>query len=380
MKNFLHGCSQAIAVILAILFVITAVIVLLLFNVERGLLRPGLYKAAMVEHELYERLPGLLAKQLHGSMTYNPCEEDPSLCEGEGPPGEGEGEGEGDGGPPEFFTNLSEDDWEKLIDGIIPKDWLRTQVEGVLDQVFALLETGDVESGVVISMVGLKQHLAGEEGMQAILELIQAQPPCTEDQLLMLSQLEIDMSSVSTLLTCSPPQEILDMFLPNLRPILDEITGGIKDETNLLETLGEGGDLNIDFQAIGMVRLIIRLSPLLPLVLLLLVTLFGVRSLKGFFLWWGIPLLVVGVIGFSGSLMVPFLVNWAISMYGSAALPGGFSPDFLTLGFDLVRFVLGSLARAIGRQTAISGIVGLGFVIASFFIKPREPVEASSVP
>lgn len=378
MRNLLRGCSQALAAILAILFVITAVIVLMVFNIERGLLRPGLYKAAMVEHELYERLPGLLAKQLHGSMTYNPCAEDPSLCEGEGPPGEGEGEGEG--GPPEFFTNLSEDDWERLLEGIIPQDWLQTQVESVLDQLFVFLETGDLESGVVISMAGLKEHLTGEDGMNAILELIRAQPPCSEDDLLTIGQLEIDMSNVGALLTCSPPPELLDTFLPDLRPILDEITGGIKNETNLLDALGDGGGLNVDFQTIGLIRLVIRLSPLLPLVLLLLVTLFGVRSLKGFFLWWGIPLLIVGIIGFSGSLMTPFLVNWAISMYGSAELPGGFSPEFLTLGFDLVRFVVGSLARAIGRQAAIIGIVGLGFFIGSFFVKKPEPVETTPVP
>lgn len=381
MKSFLRGCSQAIAAILAILFVITAVIVLMVFNIERGLLRSDLYKDALVENGLYERLPGILAKQQVHSITYNPCAEDPSQCEGDGPPGDGEGEGDGqEGGPPEFFRNLSEEDWERLIKGIIPQDWLQTQVEGVLDQLFAVLETGDLESGVVISMVGLKQHLAGEEGMQAILELIRAQPPCTGDQLLMISQLEIDMSSASILLTCSPPPEVLDTFLPALRPVLDEIIGGIRDETNLIDALGEGGDLNIDFQTIGLVRLIIRLSPLLPLVLLLLVTLFAVRSLKGFFLWWGIPLLIVGVIGFSGSLMVPLLVNWAIAMRGSAALSGGFSPEFLTLGLDLVRFVLGSLARAIGLQTAIIGIVGLGFIITSFFVKSRQPDEAEAIP
>jgi len=380
MKNLLRGCSQTIAAILAILFVIVAVIVLMLFNIERGLLRSDLYKDALVENALYERLPGLLAKQQVHSMTFNPCAEDPSQCEGDGPPGDGEGEGDGqEGGPPDFFKNLSEEDWERLIDGIIPKDWLQTQVEGVLDQIFAVLESGDVESGVVISMVGLKQHLAGDDGMQAVLELIRAQPPCTEDELLVINQLELNMSSASTLLTCNPPPEVLETFLPGLRPILDEITSGIRDETNILAVLGEGGAGGIDFGTIGFVRLWIRLSPLLPLVLLLLVTLFGVRSLKGFFLWWGIPLLIVGVIGFGGSLMVPLFVDWGINIYGSSSLPAGFSPEFLTLGFDLVRFVLGSLASAISRQAALIGIVGLGFLIASFFAKGRQPVETIPV-
>ena len=43
-------------------------------------------------------------------------------------------------------------------------------------------------------------------------------------------------------------------------------------------------------------RPLMRLSPLLSIVLLLLVTLFGVRSFKGWLRWWGIPFLVVGIL------------------------------------------------------------------------------------
>jgi len=380
MRNVLSGCSKAIAAILTILFVITTLVVLLLFNIERGLLQSDIFKNAMAEQGFYDQLPGLLARQLQSSMTYNPCEEDPSLCEGEGPPDEGDEPGEGEGGPPDFFANLSTEDWESLIGGLIPPGWLQTQVDSVLDQVFAFLETGNTEPGVVISMVSLKAHIEGEEGLQAILGMIQAQPPCTEEQLNQLGQLNVDMSSVSTLLTCSPPQELIDMFLPEIQPILGEVVAGIKDEVNLLDSLGgmlEGeGEGGFNLEVIGLVRLGIRLSPLLPLALLLLVTLFGVRSLKSFFQWWGIPLLIVGVIAVAVAALFPMLLEWAIAMYGPMLITGLISPELINLATDFVRTVIGSLALAILIQAAILALIGLVFIIVSFFVKKRQPVDA----
>jgi hypothetical protein len=383
MREVLSGCSKAIAAILAILFVITALVALILFNVERELFNPELYKDAMAELEFYDELPGLLAEQLQFGMTYNPCEEDPSQCEGEGPPDDGDGEG----GPPEFFQNLTTEDWERLLTGLVPGAWLRTQAEGIIDQLFAMLESGEVGTEIMVSMVGLKAHMLGDDGMDAILGLIRAQPPCTSEQMMQLGQLEIDMSTVSMLLMCSPPPEFIDELLPQMRPILEEVVGGINDEVNLMDSLGgmgggEGepqptpadGDGDFSFETFRWVRLANRLSPLLPLVLLLLVTLFGVRSLKGFFLWWGIPLLIVGVIAFTSSSAVPLLMNWAISRYGSSLLPEAISTGLLDLAIDLVHYVLGSITSAINTQGAILGGVGLVFIIVSFFFKRRRQV------
>jgi len=374
MRNVLSGCSKAIAAILTIVFVITTLVVLMLFNIERGLLQADIFKDAMAEQGFYDQLPGLLADQLQGSMTYNPCENDPTQCEGEGPPGEGEG------GPPDIMTNLTTEDWERLLGGLIPPSWLQTQVESVLDQAFAFLETGNTEPGVLISMVTLKAHIAGEEGLQAILGVIQSKPPCTEEQLNQLGQFGGDMTElISVLLTCSPPQELIDEFLPEIRPILEEVVAGIKDEVNLLDSLGGmlagEGDGGFDLEILGLIRLAIRLSPLLPLALLLLVTLFGVRSLKGFLRWWGIPLLIVGVIAVVGAAMIPLLLNWAIVTYGSSLTTGLITPEVINLAIEMVSNVIGSLALAILIQAAILALLGLVFSIVSFFVKKRQPVD-----
>ena len=323
MKTLLTGCARALAAIFAILFVVISLVVLVVFNVEGKLTDPEVYKNALAEQEFYERLPRLIAQQMHESMTYNPCLEDPTQCEGEGPPDPGAEPGEGDGGPPAFFADLSEQDWERLLGGLIPRPWLREQFESVIDQAFDLLDTGDLNTSIVISMVELKAHIMGDAGIHAILDLINTRPPCTNDQLMRLAQLEMNMSSVSMLLECSPPQDLIDQFLPQIRIILGEIVGGIDDVLDLTASLGgEGeGEGGLDLSTVRLIRLGIRFSPLLSVVLLLLVTIFGVRSLKGFFLWWGIPLLILGLMAFIGSQLTTILFRWGFTTYGTGLLP-----------------------------------------------------------
>ncbi|HEY70034.1 MAG TPA: hypothetical protein G4O08_05555 [Anaerolineae bacterium] len=381
MKTLLTGCARALAAIFAILFVIISLVVLLVFNIEGKLTDPEVYKTALAEQEFYERLPRLVAKQMHESMTYNPCLEDPTQCEGDGPPDPGADPGEGDGGPPAFFADLSEQDWERLLVGLIPRPWLRGEFESVLDQVFFMLDTGDLASPIVISMVEFKAHILGDAGMQAFLDLVSTRPPCTNDQLMRLSQLEMNMSSVSMLLTCSPPQDLIDQFRPQIQIILGEIVGDIDDVLDLSASLtGEGdGDGDLDLSTLRLIRLGIRFSPLLPAVLLLLVTIFGVRSLKGFFLWWGIPLLILGVMAFIGSQIVTLLFHWSFSVYGAQLLPDYISPEIMDFALDVVGSVIGSLTTAIAIQAAILAIVGLVFTILSFFFKTRRTVDAMPV-
>jgi len=73
--------SKTIATIFAILFVITTVLVILLFNIERQVFSADLYKSALAEQQVYERLPGIAAELLTTSMNYNPCAQNPLVCE-----------------------------------------------------------------------------------------------------------------------------------------------------------------------------------------------------------------------------------------------------------------------------------------------------------
>src|SRR3990172_12761275 len=70
MRNVLTFIAKFIAFILAVLFVVTAVIALPLFNVGLHLFSPGVYKRALDQQGIYDRLPAIAAEQLYTQAHY----------------------------------------------------------------------------------------------------------------------------------------------------------------------------------------------------------------------------------------------------------------------------------------------------------------------
>jgi hypothetical protein len=81
MRKFLSFVSKSIAVVFAILLVISAVLAILLVNIERKMFDANLYKGALAEQQVYARLPEIVGNLLTTSLSYNPCAENPLLCE-----------------------------------------------------------------------------------------------------------------------------------------------------------------------------------------------------------------------------------------------------------------------------------------------------------
>lgn len=487
MRKFFTFLSKTLAVIFAILFVIAAVLVILLFNVERKLFDADLYKGALAENQIYERLPGIASALLTTSLTYNPCAENPLLCEdipdelrmcyiqklgqdryvtlasgkdkatdaemeaiqpcldqfgeettpatgeqqnGENPlltaspetqacvrqaigdaayeelynsqraPTEAEIQqitpclsqagtgdlgslgGDSQGGMPPFMKNLNASDWEAIIRILLPPAELKALTENVLDQVFAYLE-GKTDKASV-SLVALRERLAGPAGEEAIRQLIAAQPPCTNEQLAQLAASAV--SGMEGMISCAPPEEIIALILPQFQAQLLSLLGKMPDKVVILEPdsqsapSGNSGPLGNDpVSVIRTVRLGLRLSPLLPLGLLMLVTLFGVRSLKGWMRWWGIPFFFAGLIALAPGIALLPLSSLAWNKFVLPRIPPIIPADIINIGRNVVTYIVHDLSEPIVLQAVILLVLGLAAWIGSFFVKakPAEPAVAT---
>ncbi|MBU2611697.1 MAG: hypothetical protein KJ606_12250 [Chloroflexi bacterium] len=415
MRKVLTFFARFIAAIFAILFVITAVLALLLFNVERQLFNPNLYKRALTEQQIYKHLPGIIGELLTTSMSYNPCAQNPLVCEdisaelracytqrlgeerytalasGQDQPTEVEKEaiqpcqekygaptenGGGQGGPPAFMRNLTARDWETIIAILLPPAELKALAENTLDQIFAYLD-GKTDS-VKIPLSKLKERITGPAGQDAIQQLIIAQPPCTGEQLVQMAAGAL--GGEGGMVFCNPPEEILAIMLPELQSQLGSLATKIPDEAVIIKPytgpLGAtpgGGPLSADpFTTIRYVRLGLRWSPLLPFAFLLLVTLFGVRSLKGWLRWWGIPIFFAGGITLVLGIALLPAMNWAWNAFVIPKIPPFLPADIGRIGHDLASFILKDLSKQIIIQTTIFIILGLAAWVGSYFIKDRR--------
>ncbi len=431
---------KLLAIGCAVLFVIATLLALLLLGVDQQLLGSGVYKSALAEQRIYDRLPALAAEQLMRSMVYNQCAENPDKaeCKAEGSKlsqnplapifastspehqvcfkqaiGEqalamlaaGKRQPTGDeiiriqpclrqlgipadvkfreGGAPLFVWMLNQSDWEAILSAALPVAWLQTQTESVLDQLFAYL---DSKANVIkLSLVELKENVRGEKGMALLLRMVRALPPCTNEQLGQLARIGFS-TGLEDVLVCRPPEEIIALATPQAQAALNEAIGKIPDEVDLVQVLNgqaNTGDRttpaspigNNPLEAFRRVRLLVRLSWLVPLALLLPVTLFGVRSRKGWLRWWGIPLLIVGIIGVGLALTAWLGMDGWMTTGVSKMVDSMLTPSIAQLCWDAGRSIARPFVMWYGVAVGIIGLLGLALFAVSFFIKPnRQPV------
>ncbi|MBI5830302.1 MAG: hypothetical protein HZB20_12365 [Chloroflexi bacterium] len=371
-----------IAFVLAVLFVITAVLSLLLFNAERQLFNPALYKAALTEQNIYDRFSALVAEEMMRAGSYNPCRETPTdpRCLAEGAPDTGDAPSE-DSGPPPFMKSLDQKDWEAILDTILPPGWVQAQAESAIDQLFAYLNSESAALKITISTKEIRERLDSDAGAEAVLQLSRAQPPCTAEQLTSMA-LSTPDADLSQLLACSPPEDSLTAVKPLIRQTLAEVTAEIPDQAVLgggdsdnapTAPSDQGGGFGPDQRrALFLVRWVLRLSPLAPLALLLLVGLFGARSRRGLLLWWGVPLLIVGLIGASIAVAALPVMNWAIATFAMDKLRASVaSAGVIDMGLGIGRYIARSLALWIGGEAGVLGLIGVMMLVAAGFVRPK---------
>lgn len=120
------------------------------------------------------------------------------------------------------------------------------------------------------------------------------------------------------------------------------------------------------------VRSIIRLTPLIPAVLLLGIAAFAARNLVDWLTWWGWPLMAAGgisaLIGLFGSPLIGGILQILIRTQGSFLIP------------PILASTIAETASAVARQMLISvtvqglilGVVGLAMVIFATVLAHRE--------
>jgi hypothetical protein len=94
-------------------------------------------------------------------------------------------------------------------------------------------------------------------------------------------------------------------------------------------------------------------------VLLLLVTLFGVRSLRGWLRWWGILFLLVGLAGLGLAMAALPAMDWAIATYVVDRLPPAMSSNLAQAGLDLGRYIMRTLVTWVGGEAGVIALAGL---------------------
>jgi hypothetical protein len=250
---------------------------------------------------------------------------------------------------------------------LLPPEELKGMADNALDATFDYLN--GKTSSAVISLLPVKAQLAGPSGMNVVNQILSRQPACTVEQ---LTQMAMGLLGGQIAL-CNPPPEAIGLMTPFLQSQLQTMTTMIPNEITFIPgTLsGTSQDPRIRLNTI---RSAIKLTPFVPLLLLLAVTVFAVRSLVDWLAWWGWSFMTAGVasvlIGLIGSPLVGWILQLLIQNQGTVLIP----PVFVSSIAETTSAVARQMLAPVMVQGGILGFVGLGMVVFAMFL-PRKVVD-----
>lgn len=365
--------NRLLAWIFAGLFVISSIGVIFTFFPSRKLLSPDFYKQALEDVRIYQRLPESIAQLLATNFTQN--SEESSLIEN----------------PPVYLLILDQEEWESILIDLINPAWLQTQSENILDQFFniLLISPDPVNTPIEVSLLEVKNRLGGPEGIQAFNQILKAQDACSVNQLMGLLQLGLGLETSIDSLLCRPPDYIITELNPVVESFLSAAVAQVPDQLffNLpLSMLDSSpgvnpanlnqGEIPAPIRTLRRTNTLISWGLLLPLLLIIMMTIFAVRSLRDLLHWWGGTFLTAGLISLTLSLSLFPIVNWGFNNLIPSKTSNNFELTTLLvqLGIgDLSRELSNTLIMSVVIPASVLAIIGFALLLGSYLLSQSSP-------
>ena len=330
------------ASICAFLFIVTGVIALLFFNIERKAFTSATYKKAFENQNLYVRMPAILANAVTTVITQTP-------------------------NLPTFVKTLTVTNWETTIVSVLPPQEVKAITDQALESVFDYINRRT--NSVVISVVPLKSRLVGPSGVEVVKQVLRAQPACTPEQ---LQAIALGFLSGGDILLCSPPEDVMALLTPVIEAQIPALAFAIPDQITLIPEALSGTPADPRLR-INNARLLLLFSPLLPMTFLLAVTLFAVRGLRDWLIWWGLPLSLTGagslLVAVLGAPVVGLIVRGFIQARGASFIP----PIFLSTLQETASSVTSEILNPVAIGGLILAVVGVTMTAAALFVVRKTP-------
>lgn len=339
--------KKVLATFCAILFSITAILALIFFNFDRKAFSSETYQQVFANEGFYDRLPRVLAEMINAT-SFNENE------------------------LPLVMRGMGLQAWEAFFRAMLPQETLKAMGEEALNSTFAYLnlETNSAE----MSLLPLKASMTSDAGVDAVYALLNTQPDCTLTQ---IAQMTVSLLSMQDFQFCRPPEQFHAILTPMIEAQMQTAALAIPDRVTLASAEGVAPE-NDPRLKLQNVRLFMRLTPLFPLGLLLLLSVIAVNSLKSWLDWWGVPFLATGsaaiLVSISGSPVIGGLLRRAITQRAPNYLPAAFS----NYASDLAAAMVKALTKPILWQGLVLALIGLVMVAGSYLLRRKQKSIPSS--
>ncbi|NOH03976.1 MAG: hypothetical protein HND47_19415 [Chloroflexi bacterium] len=332
---------KTIAVFFAILFVPAAVMALALFNFDRNAFTAETYQQAFAREDFYNKLPAVMAE----AMTTSGADQSQF---------------------PIVMQGMSREAWEAFFRSLLPPEVLKPMGDEMLTSTFAYLN-GQTDM-VNLNLVPLKASMTNETGAQAVLSLLRTLPQCTAEQ---VGQITFSLLSGGQIEFCNPPAEMYPLLTPVIQSQLQVTASVIPDQLTLMSAPPQ----NDPRRKLQTIRFFMRLSPILPLVILLALTVFAVRSLRDWLGWWGIPFFITGTGAFAVGIFGAPVFKDALQRILVSRMPDYLPAFLLDFASDFASAMVRALLNPVLWQGAALAFIGFIMALGGFLINRRSAAQ-----
>lgn len=269
---------------------------------------------------------------------------------------------------------LSPQEREALVDGFIPETWLQDQILRVTTDFLGWFDSPATTLRLTIDTEPVRAQLRGAAAAGLVEALIESWPACTLDSVTHMLGVGA-IPGQEGFPFCEPPEPLRGLAAGTLTGGLRLLAEALPAELPVVEQdFSAAEDLMLVKEQVRMVRFASRWGILLSLSFLGWIMALVVRSWRGLARWWGIPLLLGGILSFGLVLVGGPLLRVLLARFtaGANAIPA------LS---DLVGAIGGAMGAAVLRPQAAQAmliiIVGGGLTLAGFV--GRRSAKAAAV-
>jgi uncharacterized membrane protein YbhN (UPF0104 family) len=167
---------------------------------------------------------------------------------------------------------------------------------------------------------------------------------------------------------CNPPENVLPMLMPLIQGQMQVTASLIPDQLTLITAPPQ----NDPRERIQTLRLFMRLSLILPILCLLALTVFAVRSLRDWLNWWGTPLASTGFIAFVIGILGAPIFSAALERILTSQLPDYLPAFLLEFSSGIAAAMVQALLTPVVIQGIILTFIGVSMAGLGYYLSHRQ--------
>lgn len=280
-----------------------------------------------------------------------------------------------------LIYSMEEDNWKNFKEALLADEVVGNWITGSVSGLFKWLDSDEQLPKIAWDLHPLIERMRGPEGEAAVVAFYDSLPDCTDLQMeemqtppggaLPRAKMVKELCKLSTF----PHAEQIRVYNDVMKMVVD----AMPPKYNATQTILKQGGINGAYTAkwnLRSLRWNLDTALLVPIGLLFLILIFGVRSLEGLGQWWGIPLVGGSLIALiTGILYRPL---WTGIMTDN--MPEAIPPTSLLYHeiIDGSTRVISPVFNPLRWQSFLILLIGVGLLAMGFLLRMRGSTKENS--